>query len=421
MEVTGLEISRVGATREDTLLLDGTSDADAAAIRRFHESVASVCEEVVGPAAAEVDRNAAQPVASWRALWDVGALRMLIPARHGGLGLRAIPYIETVVTLARHCAATAMTVHMHSTACAFVAACGSDDQQAAMFPSTVEEFGIFGSWGSEPTSSFNVSPRFDTTLVPAGGGFVMNGQKHFCTMAGAASHAAVWCAELDAQGVGGRLEDTCIAFIPTDTRGLRISGDWDPIGMRGTVSPAVLFEDCPVPASAVLRGALQSGVAERLALGFGAVTLGSAAMALQATVEYCQKKTYVGQSGPIATDPSVQRHVGSAAAKYEAAYSTLLDVARQWDAAGANRAVLAALAKRTTNAAALQITSDCMQLVGGTSATKSLPLERAYRDVRTASLMPPNPDRMDAVLGADRLNLGSGMYGLDDSRPRSDR
>lgn len=404
--------------REDQGRLS-TERATDATIRGFREAVASVCEEVVGPAAAQVDRDAAQPVASWHALWEVGALRMLVPPEHGGLGLDTANYIDTIVEIASHCAATAMTLHMHSTVCAFIATCGTDQQQASMFPPTVDQFGIFGSWGSEPTSSFNVSPRFDTTLAPAGDGYVLNGQKHFCTMAGAATHAAIWCARVDAEGVGGTLEDTCIAFIPTSSPGLRIVGDWDPLGMRGTVSPATVYEDVPVPPDAVLVDVLQRGVAERLGLGFGAVTLGSAVMALQATVEYCQKKSYARQNGPIATDPVVQRHVGAAVAQIETAQAMLRDAARRWDEEGANRAVLAALAKRAANTAALQVTTDCMQLVGGTSATKLLPLERAFRDVRTASLMPPNPDRMDLVLGADRLGMGSGMYGLEGGRSGS--
>jgi butyryl-CoA dehydrogenase len=359
-----------------------------------------------------VDRDAIQPVASWHALWDVGALRMLVPIEHGGMGLGTLPYIQTVIAIAKHCAASAMTVHMHSTACAFIDACGTTEQQAQMFAETVDHFGVFGSWGSEPTSSFNVSPRFDTTLAPKGDGFILNGQKHFCTMAGAASHAVVFCGLVDADGVGGDLKNTCLAFVSTDSPGLRIVGDWNPLGMRGTVSPATIFEDCPVAASSVLYGALQSGVAERLALGFGAVTLGSAEMALQSTIEYCQKKSYAGQSGPIALEPAIQRHVGEMVTRLESAQITVLDAAKRWDQPGSNRAVLAALAKRSANAAALQVTADCMQLVGGTSVTKVLPLERAYRDVRTASLMPPNSDRMDLVVGEDRLGVGAGMYGL---------
>jgi alkylation response protein AidB-like acyl-CoA dehydrogenase len=372
----------------------------AVEVDTFTRNLRRVCEQTVGPAAAEVDRSASNPVASWRALWEIGGLRMRIPRQFGGLELSTPDYIDAIETLAQYCAASAMTVHMHSTACTLISAYGTPDQQAAMFGQTTDQFGIFGSWGSEPSSSFNAGVHYDTILADRGARYAINGHKHFCTMAGAATHALVWCA-LEDNSEQSRI---CLAFVPRDAEGMRVEGTWDPLGMRGTVSPATIYEDCSVPRESVLTGVFEEPpFIPAFSLGFAAVLSGIAEMALNACTGYCQKKTYLGGQGPISQDPTVKRRIGELAIVLQAALSTLRDSAVRWDRSDAERRAVGAIAKHTCGTAALHIVNGCMQIVGGNAVTKKLPFERAYRDARTVSLMPPNLDLMELMVGTDRL------------------
>jgi alkylation response protein AidB-like acyl-CoA dehydrogenase len=81
-------------------------------------TAARLARDKLAPRAAEYDRDAKNPLDSWRDLWHDGLLGTAIPSAYGGLGLDMPTYVAVIRELARGCASTAMTVHMHSTVCA---------------------------------------------------------------------------------------------------------------------------------------------------------------------------------------------------------------------------------------------------------------------------------------------------------------
>ncbi|HEX3179216.1 MAG TPA: acyl-CoA dehydrogenase family protein, partial [Methylomirabilota bacterium] len=93
------------------------------------ETAARLSREKLAPRAAEYDRDAKNPLDSWRDLWRDGLLAGTIPAAYGGLGLDMPTYIAVIRELARGCAGTAMTVHMHSTVMRFIDAVGTTEQK----------------------------------------------------------------------------------------------------------------------------------------------------------------------------------------------------------------------------------------------------------------------------------------------------
>ena len=375
-------------------------------LANFDEALTRVCEEVVKPNAADVDQAARHPVESWRALWEIGALRLCVPKEHGGFGAAMPAYISTILKLARYCAATAMTVHMHSSACAIIAERGDQAQQAAAYPHVLDRLGLFGAWTSEPTSSANVKPHHETIATRDGSEFVITGQKYFCTMAGFAEVALVGCGVDDpsippADTIHNNMR---LFIVPTASAGVTVSGTWNPIGMRGTVSPGVSFDAVRVPYEAMLSPGSAPASSEQGWLGFAAVIVGSAQMAVDSTLDYLGKRKLVTDGEVRARDPAVQSQVGEAAYPLIVARLALMDAANRWNDASARR-LNAALAKLAATDAALNVTRDCMTAVGGVSATKALPIERSYRDVRTATLMPPSRLRLTQIVGAERLGV----------------
>ena len=151
-----------------------------------------VALEHLEPRAAHYDENATHPVESWRALWENGLLAMAVPRAYGGLGLDMLTYVMVVEALAQGCTNTAMTVHMHSVVQRYINALASPEVKAWLYPEVVEEGRMFGSWGSEPGRRGG-SGVVQTVISPDGAGFVINGQKHFCTMAGGAYRYMVHC------------------------------------------------------------------------------------------------------------------------------------------------------------------------------------------------------------------------------------
>ena len=156
------------------------------------ERAARLARERIAPRAARYDQEAVNPVESWRDLWGEGFLAAAVPVAHGGLGLDTPTYIGVVRTIAQGCANTAMTMHMHSTVMRFIDALGTEAQKRRYFAEVVARGKLFGSWGSEPAVSLSRTFLIETALREDGDAWVIDGVKHFCTMALGASYYMVW-------------------------------------------------------------------------------------------------------------------------------------------------------------------------------------------------------------------------------------
>ena len=382
------------------------------------DRVDRLTRERIAPRAAEYDRAGQNPVESWRDLWRAGFLGAAIPEAYGGLGLDMSTYIAAIRTIARGCASTAMTVHMHSTVLRFIGALGTDAQQRRYFDEVTSHGRLFGSWGSEPAVSLSRTFLMETVIREDGPGYVVDGVKYFCTMALGASHYMVWCA-LD--GGTDMSKSLVLALVPADAPGIATDGKWNTLGMRATFSPSVTFTGVRVPREAALGdpgAAIRVGVVESFALGYAAVYLGIAEAALAFAIDYAKKRVVKPENIAVAQDPAVQRHVGELSARLDAALLVLADSAARWEAADViDRGVLANKAKYLATEAGLDVTSKVIQLVGGRGAYKDYPAERAFRDLRTSTLMPPTVDRMLEGIGRSALGLETGMFNVPGETP----
>ena len=368
-----------------------------------------VATECLAPRAARYDATATHPVESWRDVWREGMLAMGIPRRFGGLELDMLTYVKVIERLAAGCTNTGMTVHMHSTVTRFIDALAGEEQKAFYFREVVEEGKLFGSWGSEPETRGGTAMRL-TTIVPQNGGYAINGVKHFCTMSGGAHRYMIHCSS----GADDPVESQWLALLPHDSPGIEQIGDWDTLGMRATVSPAMMLDNCFVGPDALLGKAGEAprtGVTQGFGLGFAAVYLGAARAALDFTREFARTQTFAPDPAPIAESLTVQRTVAEMSIALEGARRVLHSAAEEWHGSNpAERAVLAARAKYLATVASLDVTSKAIQIAGGRSAHKRMPLERLYRDVRTSTLMPPNLDRCLELVGRSELGLDTPLY-----------
>ena len=213
-------------------------------------------------------------------------------------------YIAVIRTIAQGCASTAMTVHMHSTVMRFIDALATDAQKRRYFREVVEHGRLFGSWGSEPAVSLSRALLMETLVTQDGSEYVVNGVKHFCTMALGASQYMVWCA-LD--GGTDMSKSLLLVLVPADASGISTDGKWDTLGMRATFSPSVSFKDVRVPAEAALGDpgtATRAGVIEGFALGYAAVYLGIAESSLAFAIDYAKKRIVKPRTS---RSPKIQR------------------------------------------------------------------------------------------------------------------
>ncbi|MCH7652202.1 MAG: acyl-CoA/acyl-ACP dehydrogenase [Chloroflexi bacterium] len=365
-----------------------------------------LAEECLGPRAAEYDREAKHPIESWKDVWKQGLLGLAVPKEYGGLGLDMPTYVMTVERLAYGCTSTGMTVHMHSVVQRYIDGLATREQKQVFYSDVIEKGRMFGSWGSEPERRGGTGVG-DTVLAPKNGGYELNGRKHFCTMAGATHRSLVHCTMEGYDKVSGYI----LALVPETTPGVNIVGEWDTIGMRATVSPAVHFEKCMLTEEDVLgepgRGD-KLGIGQGFGLGYSAVFIGAAQKALDFVKEYANTHQFDPEPVPLSHSLVVQRHVAEMTMALEGARLVLYNGASQWEKSNPyERAVLGARAKYLATEASLMVTSKAIQTVGGRSAHRSLPLDRIFRDIRTCTLMPPNPDRAMEIIGRAELNVGS--------------
>ncbi len=371
----------------------------------------ALTREKIAPRAAMYDREGKNPVESWGDLRREGFLACAVPTAYGGMGLDMATYIAVIRTIARGCANTAMTVHMHSTVMRFIDALGTEAQKRRYYPEVVERGKMFGSWGSEPAVSLSRTFTMETVVRAGDGGWVVDGVKHFCTMALGASYYMVWCA-LD--GGTDMAKALLPILVPAESAGLSTDGKWDTLGMRATFSPTVTLSGVRVPHDAALGKpglAAVVGVIEGFALGYAAVYVGIAEAAFEFAADYVKKRVVKPENVPVAHDPAVQRQIGDLEARLDAARLILHDSALRWEGGNVvQRGQLANRAKYLTTEIGLHVTSLALQITGGRGAYKDYPVERAFRDLRTASLMPPTMDRMVEGMGRLALGLGGGMF-----------
>jgi len=359
------------------------------------------------------DREASFPLENFDDLRQSGLLGLCVPRSHGGLGADFTTYALVVAELGRHCAATALSYNMHLSACmgaGFIA--DLLDMSAAQrreherhrtlhFHRVVAEGRLYAQPFSEGGAAAAGKAPWSTLARPVDGGYRISGRKIFASLSGAADYYGVLCT-LDRPGAS--LRDTLYLAVPADAPGLSVYGDWDPLGMRGTVSRNLLLQDVFVPDDArLLPEGLYHQAAQRYPYMFS--TLAPAYMGI-AQAAYDFSVMYLRGELPGMTPvkrrmyPTKQAAVAEMRIKLEQTRALFLQSTREAriDPDDDARQRLYA-AHYTVMENANAICTLALRTCGGQAMLKSLPLERLYRDSRCGSLMLP----WTAELCLDRL------------------
>jgi alkylation response protein AidB-like acyl-CoA dehydrogenase len=239
------------------------------------------------------------------------------------------------------------------------------------------------------------------------GGYRLKGKKIFASLSGAADYYGVLCTledPTDAKHSGGTLRDSLYLAVPADAPGVSVVGEWDPLGMRGTVSRTLLLDEVWVPADArLMPEGLYFQAAQRYPHMFATLSptyMGIAQAANDFTVAYLRGE--VPNTPPVKRRmyPTKQIAVAEMRIKLEQTRALFLQTAREARVDPDKDARLRLLAAHYT---IMENANDICRLAvrtcGGQAMLKSLPLERLYRDSRCGSLMLP----WTAELCVDRL------------------
>lgn len=379
----------------------GLSDSEAdliARVRRFGR-------RVLAPRATEHDRDATFPIENFRDMHRDGLLGICIPEEHGGIGAGFRTYCLAAAELGRYCGATALSWNMHVCSTLWSGALADDldmsneERQAhkarreTHYRRILDDGAVYSQPFSEGGAAAAGVVAFGTEARPVDGGFVINGKKIFASLSGAADWYGVLCTERR-EGEAASRRNTLYLAVPADAPGVSVTGDWDPLGMRATVSRNLVFRDVFVPEGAMLmpRGVyfLAATRWPHMFLTLSPTYMGLAQAAYDFAIAYLR--------GEMPGTPPVKRRMFptkqiAVAEMHIALQQTKALWFQAISEACANpskdQVLRAYAAQFTVMENAHAIAGKAIRTCGGQAMLKSLALERIFRDSRCGSLMLP--------------------------------
>ena len=366
------------------------------------EIAARLGRERFAARAARYDREASFPFENYDDLREAGLTALCVPRRYGGLGADFATYCLVSAELGRHCGATALTFNMHVSSTLWTGALADDLEmtpaqrerherhRAEHYRRITAEGAIYAQPFSEGGAAAAGRAPFGTVARRVEGGYLLNGKKIFASLSGAADYYGVLCTEEKPELSRA---DTLYLAVPGKAAGVSVVGDWDPLGMRGTVSRTLLLKDVFVPESAELMPpGLYFQAATRwphMFLTLAPTYVGIAQAAYDFTIAYLR--------GDVPGIPVKRRMYPT---KQIAVAQMFITLQQTW--ALFRRAITEAridptkeerlrayAAQYTIMENANELCRLAIRTCGGQAMLRSLPLERLYRDSRCGSLMLP--------------------------------
>ena len=342
------------------------------------------CLKEVAPIAAEVDENERFPEETWHKLAEMGMMGVPMPEEYGGAGLSYVNYIGVCEELAKHCATTSVMVSAHTSLCCWpIATYGTDAQKEKYLNklSTGEWLGAFGL--TEPGAGTDAAMQ-KTVAEDKGDHWVLNGSKIFITNAGFANVFVVFAMtdkELGTKGIS--------AFIvERDFPGFKVGSHEKKMGIRGSSTCELVFEDCIVPKENLL-GELNKGFKVAMTtldggrIGIAAQAIGIAQASIDECVKYTTERVQFGRR--ISQFQNTQFQLADMQAKVDAA-RLLTYRAAQAKQDHEPHSHLAAMAKLVASETASDVTRRTLQLTGGYGYTREYPFERMMRDAKITEI-----------------------------------
>jgi hypothetical protein len=363
----------------------------------IRDTMRAFAQERLAPFAADWDRNHTFPAEALKELAELGAMGMVVPEEWGGAGMDYMSLVLTLEEIAAGDGATSTIVSVqNSLACGIPNKYGTDAQKEEWLKPLArgEKLGCFCL--TEPHTGSDAS-AIATRADRDGNDFILNGVKHYITTGSHADVAIVFAVTDKAAGKKGI---SCF-LVPTATPGYKVARIERKMGQHASDTAQIVFEDCRVPASALLG---KEGEGYKIALsnleagriGIAAQSVGMARSAFEAAVAYAKERVTFGV--PIIEHQAVNFRLADMATRLDAARLMVWRAATLKDA-GKPCLVEASMAKMYASEMAEKVCSDAIQIHGGCGYTDETSVERIARDVRITQIYEGANDIQRLVIG----------------------
>ena len=346
-------------------------------------------ENEVKPLAQETDETEAFPQVTVDKMGKSGFLGIPVPKEYGGQGADILTYIMCVEELSKVCGTTGVVVSAHTSLCVDpILTYGTEDQKQKFLPDLCsgKKLGAFGL--TEPGAGSDAAGQ-RTVAEDKGDHYLLNGSKIFITNGEVADVYVVFAMtnkELGNKGIS--------AFIvEKGWEGFSFGSHEKKMGIRGSSTYELIFEDCRIPADSMLgvRGKgfpIAMHTLDGGRIGIASQALGLAEGALERTIEYTKERKQFGRT--IAQQQNTQFQLANMATKVEAAknlvYKAALKKQQFADGARVSYSVEAAMAKLFAAEVAMEVTTKCVQLFGGYGYIREYDVERMMRDAKITEI-----------------------------------
>ncbi len=355
----------------------------------------------VKPLAAEVDDLERFPTETVDKMAKIGLMGIPVPVEYGGAGGNNEMYAMAVEELSRVCATTGVIVSAHTSLCvAPILENGNEEQKQKYLPKLAsgEWIGAFGL--TEPNAGTDAAGQ-QTTAIPDGDNYILNGSKIFITNAGPAHVYIVMAMTDKSQGTRG-----ISAFIvEKDTPGFTIGKKEKKLGIRGSATCELIFENCVIPKENLLGKVGKGfGIAMKTLdggrIGIAAQALGIAQGAMDETVSYVKERKQFGRA--LSKFQNTQFQMADMENKI---FASRLMVRAAASAKDAKRSysVEAAHAKLFAAETAMDVTTKAVQLHGGYGYTREYAVERMMRDAKITEIYEGTSEVQKMVIAANLL------------------
>ncbi len=395
-------------------VIEMTADEQASALADAHAMAARF--DTYGPELDASNRFSLELAAEFKRS-PLAALT--VPKRFGGRGADIWTFVRCVQILAEGDPACALAFNMHLAVVGFFRGMWSEAHQKTYFTLVARDGHLLD--GAYSENRAGVIGLADTLAVPVPGGFRVSGRKTWATLCHAADVHTLNATITHQDGtlpsdLGARTANEIMLACPTDAPGVRIEKTWDALGMRGTGTDTLVFENVFVPASAVVSREFRAGLFANLewqTLSFASVYLGLARRTYREALAILRTKTLGAVPGAanveLRTQQRVQMGLGEIRLLIETAASVIERTAHALNAGVGlphdlqERLAVLEIPKVVATESAIKVVDLAMRLVGGGSFRRGHILERLYRDVRSGPFHPLTTDQALELLGQTAL------------------
>ncbi|GAB3856152.1 acyl-CoA dehydrogenase family protein [Nocardioides maradonensis] len=358
-----------------------------------------IATKELAPKVAEAEANAEFPADAYRILGRAGLLSLPFAEEHGGGGQPYEVYLQVVEEIATAWPSVGVGTSVHALTSTVVAANASEEMNAEWLPKMLSGDWLGAYCLSEPQAGSDVS-GIRTAARRDGDNYVVKGVKQWISNGSCADYYILF-----ARTGEDRTRGLSAFVVPDGTPGMSFGAPEKKMGLACDVTTQVLFDEARIPAAQLIgeegRGmqvALSALDAGRL--GIAAVATGIAQAALAHAVAYAREREQFGR--PIGDNQGLQFLLADMAAEVERSRAAYLHAARLKDA-GRPFSRQASIAKLTATDAAMRVTTDAVQVLGGNGYTREYPVERLFRDAKVTQIFEGTNQIQRLVIGRDLL------------------